>query len=89
MNLEDEPKNPDQTLQAEQPLEASPWISTSCSSGRPVDQGPRLSEVLLTLRTGEQTQHTNSVGGVQVVQALRADWLAVLLVFSWEGGADQ
>ena len=28
---------------------------------------------------------TNSVGGVQVVQALLADWLAVLLVIRGEG----
>lgn len=26
---------------------------------------------------------------MQVVQALRADWLTVLLIFTWEGGADQ
>lgn len=38
------------------------------------------------------TQHkllTNSVGRMQVVQALLADWLAVLLVLSWERSADQ
>lgn len=26
---------------------------------------------------------------MQVVKALRADWLAVLLILSWEGGADE
>lgn len=32
---------------------------------------------------------TNSVGRMQVVQALLADWLAVLLVLGWERSADQ
>lgn len=37
---------------------------------------------------GAETGLTNSVGRMQVVQALLADWLAVLLILCWERGAD-
>lgn len=32
---------------------------------------------------------TNSVGRMQIVQALLTDWLAVLLILHWERSADQ